>query len=179
VDDFAQPVAMVNNLQHMEKRIENRFDPAELALAQKIKQTRRSRGWSLSDFEEESGGRIKAVVLGSYERCNRAISVRKLALIARVFDLPVSYLLGNEQSTASQRQILMIDIRRVRKSHRDGALEKFFTLVMTKRGDWNGEILTLRYSDLDILSLLNSSENQMTLRYLKENRFILEPTLQR
>lgn len=178
MDEFEQPVGMVNSLHRMENTIESNFDATEMALAKKIKLTRRSRGWSLTDFEEKSNGQIKAVVLGSYERCSRAISVRKLAKIAEVFDLPMSYLLGNEIAIGVKPQVLMIDIRRVRKSLREGAIEKFFTFVMEKRGDWNGEILTLRQSDLDILSLLNGTEKHITFNYLKENRYILEAKLQ-
>ena len=177
MDGFDQPVASLNSLARMELTNRNSFDVSEIALAKRIKETRRSRGWSLMDFEEASGGEIKAVVLGSYERCSRAISIRKLTSIARVFDLPVGYLLGNEFTIRQVPHILMIDIRRVRKSLRESAIEKFFTFVIDKRGDWNGEILTLRLSDLDVLSLLSGSGHEATLTYLKENKYLLEPNL--
>ena len=163
------------NLHAMEKKIED----MEIALARRIKATRRSRGWSLADFEVASSGEIKAVVLGSYERCSRVISVRKLAAIARVFNVPVSYLLGANNATEITPGILMIDIRKVRENSNIQFLEKFFASIISKRGDWNGEILTLRSSDLEILSLHRLQDVAETMSYLRQMRYLIEPGLKR
>ena len=41
-------------------------------IAAAIKGVRRAKGMTLRDVEEKSGGVWKAVVIGSYERCDRA-----------------------------------------------------------------------------------------------------------
>ena len=50
--------------------------------AQRLRDLRRSRGLTLDQCESMSGGVIKAVVLGSYERGTRAISLARLTQLA-------------------------------------------------------------------------------------------------
>ena len=49
------------------------------ALGAKLRAIRQQQGLSLHGVEERSGGRWKAVVVGSYERGDRAVTVQKLA----------------------------------------------------------------------------------------------------
>lgn len=147
-------------------------------LAKRIKETRRHRGWTLEEFERQSFGAIKAVVLGSYERGSRSMSVRKLELIAQTLDVPVSFLLGVANSASSLNTGLMIDIRKVRTSKTTTPIVGFFSYIITKRGDWNGEILSLRKSDLEILALISGSNTAELSAYLRSEKFLLEPKLQ-
>ena len=147
-------------------------------LAKRIKEARRHRGWTLEEFERQSSGAIKAVVLGSYERGSRSMSVRKLELIAQTLDVPVSFLLGVSNSASSLNTGLMIDIRKVRTSKTTTPIVGFFSHIITKRGDWNGEILSLRKSDLEILALMSGSNTEELSAYLRSEKFLLEPKLQ-
>jgi transcriptional regulator with XRE-family HTH domain len=146
----------------------------EKQVSRKIKEVRRARGWTLSDFEVRSSGVIKAVVLGSYERGSRSINFNKLEIIAKTFDVPITYLLGGSNDGSQKIGQLMIDIRRVRDLKTNGPIERFFGLIANKRGDWNGEILTLRSSDIDNLALIVEYDNQALYLYLRKNKYLLE-----
>ncbi len=63
------------------------------AIGERLREARRSVGLSLAGVERESGGRFKAVVVGSYERGDRAISVARLLDLADLYRLPAVELL--------------------------------------------------------------------------------------
>ena len=56
-------------------------------VAHAIRLARKQKGWTLKEVEEQSQGRWKAVVIGSYERCDRALSLNKaIAFFIKPFD---------------------------------------------------------------------------------------------
>ncbi len=135
--------------------------PTPQSVAQRIRSIRKSRGWTLHDIESRTSGSIKAVVMGSYERGTRAISLARALELANLFAIPIADLLGDfnhsyENLAHSQR----FDQRRVSlmaQENEDISLNKlnsYLIAIAARRGDWNGEILTLRSSDLDTLTLL-------------------------
>src|ERR1041384_5290263 len=63
------------------------------ALGSKLRGIRQQQGLSLHGVEQKSGGRWKAVVVGSYERGDRAVTVQKLAELADFYGVPVAELL--------------------------------------------------------------------------------------
>ena len=63
------------------------------ALGNRLRAIRQQQGLSLQRVEEKSGGKWKAVVVGSYERGDRAVTVAKLAQLADFYGVPVSVLL--------------------------------------------------------------------------------------
>ena len=63
------------------------------ALGSKLRGIRQQQGLSLHGVEQKSGGRWKAVVVGSYERGDRAVTVQKLAELADFYGVPVVELL--------------------------------------------------------------------------------------
>src|SRR5688572_33262841 len=69
--------------------------PSEYAksLGARLRSIRQQQGLSLQGVEEKSDGRWKAVVVGSYERGDRAVTVNRLAEIAEFYRVPVSELL--------------------------------------------------------------------------------------
>ncbi|CAB4329198.1 unannotated protein [freshwater metagenome] len=114
--------------------------------------------------------------MGSYERGTRAISLARALELANLFGIPISDLLcdpvkGNDQAFALRR----FDQRRIAKlvsENDDRKLQKlsqFLIAIAQRRGDWNGEILTLRRSDLDTLTLiLEMSQSQLTDWFTEE-----------
>jgi len=62
-------------------------------LGARLRDVRQREGLSLQRVELRSGGRWKAVVVSSYERGDRAVSVQKLAELARFYGVPMSELL--------------------------------------------------------------------------------------
>ena len=69
-------------------------------LGARLRAVRSQQHLSLHGVERKSGGRWKAVVIGSYERGDRAISVQRLAELASFYGVPVGELLPREQAPA-------------------------------------------------------------------------------
>ena len=69
--------------------------PSEYAksLGARLRSIRQQQGLSLQGVEEKSSGRWKAVVVGSYERGDRAVTVSRLAELADFYRVPVAELL--------------------------------------------------------------------------------------
>jgi len=61
-------------------------------LGARLRDVRQREGLSLQRVEQRSGGRWKAVVVGSYERGDRAVTAQKLAALARFYGVPMSEL---------------------------------------------------------------------------------------
>jgi len=59
----------------------------------RLRDIRRQQGLSLAEVEERSGGAWKAVVVGAYERGDRAVTVPRLAELADFYGVPLSTLL--------------------------------------------------------------------------------------
>src|SRR5262245_15797340 len=63
------------------------------SLGSRLRSIRQQQGLSLQGVEEKSNGRWKAVVVGSYERGDRAVTVSRLAELADFYRVPVAELL--------------------------------------------------------------------------------------
>jgi transcriptional regulator with XRE-family HTH domain len=59
----------------------------------RLREVRASKEMSLFDVECASGRKIKASILGSYERCERVINVDRLAVLAAFYEVEISDLL--------------------------------------------------------------------------------------
>ncbi len=159
-------------------------DSIQEIIARQIRALRKARGWSLSQVESMSRGSISAVALGSYERCDRAISVRKLVEIAQFFDVPLTHLLGQAKRVTGPDQItpLVIDLRRMKavsknlNARGDATLIALTTLVTSiahRRGDWNAEVMSLRQSDLSTLSLMTMISEEEVKQSLNTMKLLL------
>ena len=132
-----------------------------------MRAARLSRGWSLADFESHSAGRVSAVAMGSYERGNRSISAEKLLEIAQLYQVPVSELMSpTEKGIRSGRVI--IDVNKLAQNHddsNDSAL-KIIQRIAHLRHDWNGQVISLRSSDIDLLKIFANYSDQQTNYFL-------------
>jgi transcriptional regulator with XRE-family HTH domain len=131
-------------------------DGLEAQVAHRIRELRVSRGMTLDDFEKFTGGSIKAVVIGSYERGSRSVSLSKLVQLAEIFEVDIQYFLSQKNET-SPHTSWRFDLRKLR-SKEEGSLEleivkDFLQTIAYQRGDWRGEILTLRESDSRALAI--------------------------
>src|ERR1700712_5719512 len=73
------------------------------ALGTRLRAVRSQQRLSLHGVERKSAGKWKAVVVGSYERGDRAVSVARLAELAEVYGVPISELLATEDGVSSGR----------------------------------------------------------------------------
>ena len=149
--------------------------PTPESVAARLRTIRKSRGWTLHDIEDRTGGSIKAVVMGSYERGTRAISLARALELANLFAIPISDLLSEPNLRNDENpQFRRFDQRRIGKllsesdDERLGKLNNFLVAIAARRGDWNGEILSLRSTDLDTLTLILEMSQSSLIDWLRQ-----------
>lgn len=133
-------------------------DSYQQRLGERLRAVRRAQGLRLQDVEERSGGRFKAVVVGSYERGDRAVSAHKLAALAAFFEVPVAELLPEEAwpRTRLRGGTLAVDVQQLRERAGDPELAPLLRLVQHVqwlRDDYNGQVLSLRTDDLRTIAV--------------------------
>ena len=152
----------------------------------RIRALRISKGLSLSDVEIQSQHRIRAVVLGSYERGDRSLSVKRAITIADFYGVPLSYLLEPPNSSYEQPLRVIIDLRRIRIMMSEPAqlslassgvqiILRFIAAVVARRNDWNGEVLSIRADDLTALAMSIGKNSDEIKEMLDENQLLLNP----
>lgn len=128
------------------------------ALGARLRAIRNQQGLSLHGVEEKSDGRWKAVVVGSYERGDRAITVVKLAELAQFYSVPITDLLPDVASNAPSAPAtrLVIDLERLAElpTYQAGPLARYAATIQTQRGDFAGKTLTIRAEDLRSLAVI-------------------------
>ena len=150
----------------------------EQLCAARLRELRRGRGLTLDQCEAMSGGAIKAVVLGSYERGNRAISLARLVQLGDFFDVPLEYFLTPISKARERQSRWSFDLRALRNSQSQlkemSAVKRFLNEIAARRQDWAGEFLTVRESDGDAMELLLAHEEDGSLfKRLKESRLLV------
>jgi len=148
-------------------------------IAAAIKGVRRAKGMTLRDVEEKSGGVWKAVVIGSYERCDRALSVKKAINLANFYQVPLDELLGlNSDKKNPTREKITLDIRatnnQVSNESEMVSIRNFATLICARRRDWNGEVLSIRNSDLVTIGLLINKDEATAYDWLLSRNLLLQ-----
>jgi len=129
------------------------------ALGNRLRAIRQQQGLSLHGVEEKSQGRWKAVVVGSYERGDRAVTVQKLSELARFYGVPVEELLpGGGLSPAAMEPPprLILDLEKLQGVDAEDAapLARYAATIQSQRGDYNGRVLSIRQEDLRTLSVI-------------------------
>jgi transcriptional regulator with XRE-family HTH domain len=148
-------------------------------IAAAIKGVRRAKGMTLKEVEEKSGGVWKAVVIGSYERCDRALSVKKAINLANFYQVPLDELLGlNIDKKTQTREKITLDIRATNNQGSSDAelisVRNFATLICARRRDWNGEVLSIRNSDLATIGLLINKDEATAYDWLVGKNLLLQ-----
>ena len=129
------------------------------ALGMRLRQIRQQQGLSLQGVEEKSEGRWKAVVVGSYERGDRAVTVQRLSELADFYGIPMSELLPGANQFGAAREAppkLVLDLERIHAiDFADTApLTRFASTIQAQRGDYNGKVLSIRQEDLLTLAVI-------------------------
>jgi transcriptional regulator with XRE-family HTH domain len=131
------------------------------ALGARLRAIRTQQGLSLHGVEEKSQGRWKAVVVGSYERGDRAVTVQKLAELADFYGVPVSELLPGSlpNGVAEAPPRLVLDLERLSAvpAEKAGPLARYVATIQSQRGDYNGRVLSVRQEDLRTLAVIYDS----------------------
>ncbi|MDT4918497.1 MAG: hypothetical protein QOH89_3197 [Pseudonocardiales bacterium] len=132
------------------------------ALGARLRAVRMQQHLSLHGVERKSGGKWKAVVVGSYERGDRAISVQRLAELAEFYGVPVGDLLPPEENPFAgagsppplSRIVLNLDRVAGLADPSASILQRFGASIQRQRGDIGNRTLTVRQEDLRSLALM-------------------------
>jgi transcriptional regulator with XRE-family HTH domain len=128
------------------------------ALGARLRSIRTQQGLSLHGVEEKSQGRWKAVVVGSYERGDRAVTVQKLAELADFYGVPVAEVLpdGGPSGASEPPPRLVIDLEQLQAvpAEKAGPLARYAATIQSQRGDYNGRVLSIRQDDLRTLAVI-------------------------
>ena len=130
----------------------------------RIRQLRREKGFTLLECEIRSGGRIRAVVLGAYERGDRSMSLKKVIEIAELFDVPLAHLIATDLHPEKSRIVgirHIYDLRALRTlapSEQKILLSRYLSRIAEQRGDWAGEVISIRQTDVEAIARLVDSD---------------------
>lgn len=138
----------------------------------RLRRLRESRQLSLLEVEKISQGSVTAISLGSYERGDRQVSVSKLIHIANVYQVPVTEFFDTQQEERPQMSIT-IDIRKIIKSSDadENRVIEVIRRIAKQRGDWNGEVMSLRSSDTAHLELFTGLSRNQVQEILTKYKF--------
>jgi len=129
------------------------------ALGARLRSIRQQQGLSLQGVEQKSKGRWKAVVVGSYERGDRAVTVQRLSELAEFYGVPVEELLpggGSSPAAMEPPPRLVLDLERLHRINAEEAapLARYAATIQSQRGDYNGRVLSIRQDDLRNLAVI-------------------------
>lgn len=128
-------------------------------LGERLRDVRQQQRLSLHDVEALSQGELKASVVGAYERGERTISITRLERLAAFYRVSVGELLhgspgeprAEEASDSPDR--VVIDLVALEEKGEDlPILQRYVESIRSRRGDYNGRVLTVRGSDLDTVA---------------------------
>jgi transcriptional regulator with XRE-family HTH domain len=151
--------------------------PSNIEIGRRMRAARKKRGWTIAEMAEI--GKIKAVVIGSYERGSRNMPISRLGEVARILGVDVAYLLGQPIGRQVPALVLTLDLRAISRPSftnptRLALLVTYCAGIVKKRSDWNGEVLSIRESDLLNLSFAMGIEQADLLQWLTGENYLLK-----
>lgn len=128
------------------------------ALGSRLRAIRNQQGLSLQGVEDKSGGRWKAVVVGSYERGDRAVTVQRLSELAAFYGVPAIELLPDPRPSSAQVSVekIVLDLEALGTVPVDeaGPLARYASTIQAQRHEYNGRVLSIRAEDLRSLAII-------------------------
>jgi transcriptional regulator with XRE-family HTH domain len=146
----------------------------------RLRSIRRSKGFTLADIERLSQGNLRAISLGSYERGDRELSLKKAIQIADFYEVPLGYVLTGKSEVQAQSEKTVIDLRQLktltRESEKSLTLQIIFSFIsgiIKARQDFNGEILSLRDKDCEYLTISIGCSYQELRQFLQSQHLLV------
>ncbi|MDH3261505.1 MAG: transcriptional regulator [Acidimicrobiia bacterium] len=144
-------------------------DTYNQTVGERLRAIRRQKGLSLQEVEALSHQEFKASVLGAYERGERSLSLPRMHRLSAFYGVPVDQLLpqierGKTAVPSWSSGGVTIDLSKLEKADGTSAaiLERFLRAIQIMRQDFNGRVLTIRRSDLQLLAgLLEEDEKAL------------------
>lgn len=129
------------------------------ALGDRLRNVRTQQDLSLHDVERLSDGEYKASVLGAYERGERSVSVARLRGLADFYRVPLTELMPPQPGRAQVEDAtplsgVRIDLTKLEASGLPATrtIARFVGSIQSRRGDYNGRMITIRREDLRALA---------------------------
>lgn len=149
-------------------------------LGERLRNVRAQQGYSLHDVERESGGELKASVVGAYERGERAVSVTRLRSLADFYRIPMAELLPGPRvdlDPPGTDRGVRLDLTRLEgRSDAEAVLiARYLTAIQLRRGDYNGRVMTVRASDLHALAAVLDTPSDALRRDLVASGLATDP----
>ena len=153
------------------------------AVGMRLRLIRKQQRLSLQAVEKRSEGRFKAVVVGSYERGDRTVSVNRLSELAEFYGVPITELLppGSVPSPTAGRagseDKVVINLRRLRELplEQSEAADRYVRTIQQERGDYGNEVLSLRSEDLRPLAIMYGTSPEELLARWRASGVIRSP----
>ena len=153
-------------------------DEYEAEVGARLRAIRNQLELTLRDVEERSNGHWKAVVVGSYERADRSVSLPRLHELADFYGVDVAELLPGGMSTVSDEPPpLVVDVGGLRAASTDRdlwPLVRFVADVRARRGDRSGDRITLRSADARALAILMDVPSEGIEDFLRSKGLLVE-----
>lgn len=152
-------------------------------LGARLRAIRQQQRLTLTAVQELSGGRWKAVVVGSYERGDRALTVARLAQLAAFYNVPIAEIVppASVAPTAPTRgpaaTAVVLNLRALRALPAAAAepLTRFASAILDQRQDYNNRILSLRREDLRALAIIYDRDLGQLLTQLDQWGVLIGP----
>lgn len=148
-------------------------DSYQNELGARLRAVRMMQGLTLADVEERSGGKWKAVVVGSYERGDRSVTVARLSELAAFYGVPISHLLPTNGG-GDTRDRVTVDLLALEDAGPEfQTLLRYVRRIQQERGDYNGRMLTLRLDDLRTVATAEGDDPDGLLERMRDLDLVL------
>ena len=125
-----------------------------------LRRARRARDLTLRDVGAMSQGQFKPTAVAGYERAERAISLERFCALAQLYGMSPERLLSQILWRIRGRPEPIIDRRRLPDLPSDeaGTIGDFLEEVRRLRGNSEGETITIRIQDLEVLATVTGHQ---------------------
>lgn len=153
-------------------------DDEYLRVIVRLRALRIEQGLTLAQVEDKSCGRWKAVVVGSYERGARKLTLERALELCAFYGADLAALTDLTRAGSAEERVTL-DLARLRELR--GATDSLTVNVIrlarwvaTSRRDWNGQVLSLRNTDLAILEIAGEHSRTELISALNLRKVILK-----
>ena len=122
----------------------------------RLRKLREGLGLTLKELESRSEGRWKSTSVGSYERGVRHLSLERTLELLSYYGASIAAL---APTVLVENKGLVIDLRRISTTPDEftRTISKYIGHIANLRGDWNGELISLRKIDTEMLQISTGS----------------------
>jgi len=142
----------------------------------RLRALRITAGLTLRQLEIKSRGRWKAVVVGSYERGTRHLSLKRAVELCDFYGADLSDL-GSQKNAAPPEKVVF-DLKRVLQARTlpdelNRIVARMLSRIASVRNDQNGQVLSVRRTDLENLQMVIDMNRTELIAALRRREILL------